>query len=120
MKKAFRSAERKPGLEAANHLNRAIDEAGRVLAGRETELGTDHPDTLMARHKLGSAYIAAGRFHEAINLLEQNRDAYTRVLGEDHPDSLGSRNNLARAYHSARRPAEAISLLEPTLAACVR
>jgi len=84
-------------------------ESGRVL-------GTDHPDTLMARNNLATAYQAAGQLNEATSLFERTLADRERVLGADHAMTLTSRNNLAGAYREAGRLDDAVSLYEGALA----
>ena len=68
----------------------------RVLADRERELGSEHPDTLAARNNLALAYQTAGRTDEAIALHEQALADRERVLGPDHPGTLNSRKQPGR------------------------
>ena len=91
-----------------------------ALSVVEEVLGPDHPDTLVSRNNLASAYESAGRLGEAITLIEEVLADRVRVLGEDHPDTLISRNNLAAAYRAAGRLGEAIPLYEQVLADRVR
>mgnify|MGYP000960945088 CR=1 FL=1 len=91
-----------------------------ALSVVEEVLGPDHPDTLVSRNNLASAYESAGRLGEAITLFEEVLADRVRVLGEDHPDTLASRSNLAGAYESAGRLGEAIPLYEQVLADRVR
>ena len=83
-----------------------------LLADMERVLGADHPDTLMTRNNLASAYRIADRAGEAIALHEKNLPDMERVLGADHPNTLGARNNLAVCYQNAGRMGEAIALHE--------
>ena len=78
-----------------------------------------HPHLLAMRNNLAAACQAAGRFAEAILLLEQTLTECITELGERHPDTLTSRNNLAIAYRDAGRLTEAIPLLEQTLTECI-
>jgi serine/threonine protein kinase len=81
------------------------------LATRIAELGEDHPDTLSSMHHLALAYGAAGNLDQAIERLEQVRDAQVKKLGTDHVDTLATCNHLGLAYRLAKRPAEAVALL---------
>ncbi|KKZ68940.1 tetratricopeptide repeat protein, partial [Streptomyces showdoensis] len=71
------------------------------LADTERILGSDHPDTLVRRNNLATAYQEAGDLKRAIPLLESNLVDTERILGSDHPDTLRRRNNLATAYQEA-------------------
>ena len=94
---------------AAGHLQRALADLVRVL-------GEDHPQTLVGRGNLASAYVSAGDLGRAIPLYEQALADRQRGLGEDHPDTLVSRNNLAYAYRAAGDLGRAIPLHEQALA----
>ena len=71
---------------------------------------------LMSRDNLALAYQSAGRFKEAIHLLEQNLADFERILGPDHPNTLTLRNNLASVYESLGDYDRAIPIYEQTLA----
>jgi DNA replication protein DnaC len=90
-----------------DELGEAIPLYERTLADRARILGEDHPDTMMSRNNLASAYQEAGRLSEAIAMHEQALADRARILGEDHPDTMMSRNNLASAYQEAGRLSEA-------------
>ncbi|MFF0547264.1 tetratricopeptide repeat protein [Nocardia thailandica] len=95
-------------VNALSHLQTAATDSERVL-------GENHPDTLITRNNLATAYRSAGRFTEAIPLYEHTLTDSERVLGENHPSILTTRSNLAYAYESAGRVREAILLYERTL-----
>lgn len=52
-----------------------------ALAGRERVLGADHPDTLISRSNLASAYEDIGDLGRAIPLFEASLADQERVLG---------------------------------------
>jgi hypothetical protein len=54
----------------------------------------------------------------ALQLYEQTRASYERVLGADHPDTLANSVNLARIYDTVGRVTDATILLRDTLARC--
>jgi hypothetical protein len=56
----------------------------------------------------------------ALQLFEQARTGYERVLGADHPDTLARSASLAHAYYSAGRLTDASTLLRETYARCER
>jgi tetratricopeptide (TPR) repeat protein len=107
-------------LRATADLSRSIEIGTSVLAACERVLGPDHPDTLVSRNNLASAYESAGDLDKAIPLFEETFAACERVFGHNHPDTLASRSNLASAYRSAGDLDRAIPLLEETLATCER
>ena len=75
-----------------------------TLTDRERVLGPDHPDTLITRNNLATAYRDAGRLEEPSPCYEQTLTDRERILGPDHPDTLITRNNLARGYEDGRPP----------------
>ena len=79
---------------------------------REAKLGPDHPDTLISRNNLATAYRAAGRTAEAIALHEETLKLRTAKLGPEDPLTLTSRDTVGAAYQIAGRTAEAIALHE--------
>jgi Tetratricopeptide repeat len=85
----------------------AITIGERLVADQEGALGADHPDTLVARGSLASAYLMAGRTSEAIARCEQTLADQERLLGHDHPDTVITRRNLALAYRAAGREEDA-------------
>jgi tetratricopeptide (TPR) repeat protein/tRNA A-37 threonylcarbamoyl transferase component Bud32 len=96
-------------------LGRAADAEAlfiKALATRNARLGPDHPDTLRILHKQALAYEVARYLPQAIERLEQVRDAQVKKLGADHLDTLTTRHDLGVAYRLANRPAEAVALLE--------
>ncbi len=100
------------------HLNQAelaLKILPKALKTLEEQLGPDHPDTLMARHNLYSAYLYVNRQDEAIPQLEKNLELRKSKLGLHHPDTLLSANNLATAYAQAGRIDDSIRLNEQTL-----
>ncbi len=56
-----------------------------------------------AVRQLRAAAESAGRWREAIPLLERDLADRVQALGENHPDTLTARNRLAGAYESAGR-----------------
>ncbi|MCX4832496.1 tetratricopeptide repeat protein [Streptomyces sp. NBC_01016] len=79
-------------------------------------LGDTHPNTLMSRNNLATAYRSVGDLQRAIPLHESTLAQYEQVLGDTHPITLGGRNNLATAYVSAGDLRRAIPLYKETLA----
>ena len=81
-------------------------------------LGADHRRAIVLQSNLAVAYEQAGRFDDAITLLENAVSRCRQVLGNAHPDTLASCNNLAHAYRAAGRLDKAVSLYEATLPQC--
>jgi tetratricopeptide (TPR) repeat protein len=72
--------------------------------------GPDHPDTLLARHNLANAYLAAGRTAEAVALHKSTLALRRAKLGDNHPATLASRNGLASAFEACGRWGDAEAL----------
>ncbi|MFD5757828.1 tetratricopeptide repeat protein, partial [Streptomyces sp. NPDC127044] len=102
-------------LHHQGHTARTIPLLEAVLAQRERVLGDTHPDTLISRNNLASAYESAGDLRQAIPLLKAVLAQRGQVLGDTHPETLASRDNLASAYQAAGDLRRAIPLHETTL-----
>ncbi|WP_217897113.1 tetratricopeptide repeat protein, partial [Geodermatophilus saharensis] len=100
----------------AGRVTVAAEEWQRQLAMLERSYGPDHPNSLLARNNLATAYGDAGRLQLALPMYERVLPDAERVFGREHLHTLGIRSNLASAYHEAGRFAEALPLLERTLA----
>ena len=83
---------------------------------QESKLGPDHPETLVTRNNLASAYIDR-RTHRRMRSSCKRRRSRSgrRSSARDHPHTLNSRNNLAESYLDDGRTADAIKLHESTL-----
>jgi len=62
------------------------------------------------------AYRAAGKFDQALPLLEQTFELMKSKLGPDHRTTLVCMNNLASVYRDAGKLEQALPLFEQTLA----
>lgn len=99
-----------------------------LLADCTRILGKAHLQTLTLGNDLAAAYVAAGRYNDAIHLLRRNLAINERTSANAHPDTLrmrtdfalAARTNLAMAYQAAGRSREAIPLLEEIRAYCER
>ncbi|MFD9319216.1 tetratricopeptide repeat protein, partial [Streptomyces sp. NPDC060053] len=103
-------------LYQQGHTARTIPLFETILAEREHALGDTHPDTLLIRNNLATAYESSGDLGRAIPLYEATLAQREQVLGDTHPNTLTSRNSLAGAYESAGDLGRAIPLYEATLA----
>jgi tetratricopeptide (TPR) repeat protein len=79
----------------------------RALAGREKELGPDHPSTLISVNNVAVLLQDQGRLKEAQPLYERALDGKEKELGPNHPSTLTSVNNLARLLKAQGRLQEA-------------
>ncbi|MGD9688126.1 MAG: tetratricopeptide repeat protein [Phycisphaerales bacterium] len=76
----------------------------------------DDPQALTLRHNLSIAIKDAGRFTEAVELMEPVLESRRRLLGPDHPATLASLNSLAANLQKAGQSARATELLREALA----
>ncbi|KIW17568.1 hypothetical protein PV08_04763 [Exophiala spinifera] len=67
----------------------------RVLAGRERELGENHPFTLTSVSNLAEVLRSRGKYEEAEAMSRRALAGHEKGLGADHPDTLMSVSNLA-------------------------
>ncbi|MET8853500.1 tetratricopeptide repeat protein [Amycolatopsis sp. NPDC004625] len=84
------------------------------------QLGSDHPDTLIARGNLARWQGEAGDPAGAAAAFERLLTDTVRVLGPDHPHTLTARSDLAHWRGRAGDPAGAASACERLLTDSVR
>ncbi|MCJ1250798.1 hypothetical protein MMC30_008026 [Trapelia coarctata] len=70
----------------------------RVLRGRETVLGPEHPDTLITLDCLASIYDQTGNLDKAEKYYQRVLEGSEDTLGPDHLDTLTAVNDLAGVY----------------------
>lgn len=90
----------------------AITVLEKARATREQRLGLNHVDCQVTISNLAGAYVAAGKFPQAIQLWHQLHKIQVAQQGSDHTETLKTLNNLGMAYQLSGRLAEAIPLLE--------
>jgi serine/threonine protein kinase len=81
----------RPALE---HLHRAVELRSRMR-------GDEHPETMIARNRLGNVYLADQRLQEAEPLLVAAMEGLRRTLGPEHPEALAAANGVA-VLHAAQ------------------
>ncbi|KGO45689.1 Tetratricopeptide-like helical [Penicillium expansum] len=86
-----------------------------TMETNNTNLGKDHPDTLVSIANLALTYRNQGRWEEAEQLQEQVIEICKTTLGGDHPDTLASMTNLALTYRNQGRWEEAEQLQEQVI-----
>ena len=102
-------------------LARAAIQYWQSLATTTTQLlGPAHATAVAARERLAAAYQSAGRFADAIAMLQKSLSERERTQGPQHPETLAARGQLAHAYASTGQHAEAIVLYEQTAAESAR
>jgi tetratricopeptide (TPR) repeat protein len=87
-----------------------------IATSCNTRLGRAHPQSVLVRDRLSTAYSAAGRMSEAMPIFENALADRELELGPDHPDTLAARVKLADCCAASGRDAEAIALYEQSLA----
>lgn len=84
----------------------------------KSQLGPNHPYTLIGMNNLANCYLETGNLKQALPLFEETLKLRTAKLGSDHPNTLTSMNNLATCYFEAGNLERAIPLFEETLRIC--
>ncbi|RDD84425.1 FxSxx-COOH system tetratricopeptide repeat protein [Streptomyces parvulus] len=114
--------ELRPTLTGAAHflirsgLPRTAHDLSTVLhQAWSTDLGPDHPDTLICAQYVGHATADLGEFAEAHAIVEDTFVRRRRVRGADHPDTLHSANDLAVTLIHLGKYVEARRMLEDVL-----
>jgi tetratricopeptide (TPR) repeat protein len=94
--------------EAQKHAKRAV-------ALRSAKLGSDHPDTLTSRRKLGIMYRDGGKRDQGDALLAEVLETRTASLGPEHPQTLLSKTDQAARYFHEGDKDRAIAIFEDVL-----
>ncbi len=97
------------------HPQAAIGLFVKARATRSTQLGADHPHTLMSMANLAVSYQDAGKLDLALPLHEETLKLRKAKLGADHLNTLASMNNLGNGYRDAGKLDLALPLYEETL-----
>ena len=87
----------------------------KVLEGKTSVLGPEHPDTLTSVNNLAPALSREGRYNEAKHMLLEVLQLRTTVLGTEHPDTLISMNHLASVLSCEGKFEDAETLYRQTL-----
>jgi len=103
-------------LMAAGQAAEAVPWFQRILDGRASVLGPDHPGAIAAKVALGRALVAVGRPEDAVAVLDQAVAGSELVRGADHIETLAAREEYAAAARAAGKYAEAIRSYRHALA----
>jgi tetratricopeptide (TPR) repeat protein len=90
--------------------DKAIDILREVLETCERTFGSDHVETLMAKHRLANALTAGNDYPEAEHLLREILPGLSQTLGPKHPATLGNAFKLASLLHHLNRPGEGCAI----------
>jgi eukaryotic-like serine/threonine-protein kinase len=82
---------------------------------RRTILGSDHADTLLTLHSLGSLMVTLGKYDEAIVALREAYDRRAAVFGKDHENTLRSGTSYGGALRRLGKLDEAERVWSDTL-----
>ncbi len=85
---------------------------------RRSQLGDDHPDTLISAQQLAFCLGVLGHYEQARRLIEDTLTRSRQVLGDDHPVTLLSAYALAGYLRRLGHFEQAGQLSEDTLTRC--
>ncbi|HEX6343083.1 FxSxx-COOH system tetratricopeptide repeat protein [Umezawaea sp.] len=102
-------------LGGSGQVHAAITYWHNLYGHINSQLGPDHPDTLITRSKLAYWRGAAGDQAGAVAVLEALLADRLRVFGPDHPDTLITRGKLAYWRGAAGDPGSAVAGFEALL-----
>jgi tetratricopeptide (TPR) repeat protein len=103
-------------LDSAGLAGPAVDYWQALLSTSRRVLGEEHPQTILFRDLLGTAYQVSGRVNDAIGLYEASLTKREHDLGAVHPETVVARQRLAGAYLAGDHADGAIRLAERSLA----
>jgi eukaryotic-like serine/threonine-protein kinase len=98
-----------------DHLDRALELAGRSRDLLRATLGPDHPRVVQATTILGTLLRQAGRLDESARALGEAHALAERVLPADNPVRVNAAVELALTDLALGRAAAAVALLEPAI-----
>ena len=84
------------------------------------QLGSCHPETLMAAHRLAVALWHAGYTDHAVGLLDQALDFSASDLGHEHPLRVDLLSTLGEILFEQRHVEQAQAIQQEVLAYCIR
>lgn len=87
-----------------------------LAADAARHLGTDHPNTLRARHRLANTRGPGGDLAGACTAYRQLLADQIRLLGADHPDTLTTRADLGWWQGMSGDPAAAVAAFDKLFA----
>jgi len=100
-------AEYGTALLAVGRADDAVPVMESVLAACERG-GVEGVDALAVEDSLGAAYQEAGRYKDAIKIIERTLAERERRQGQDHQETIRTRCRLARAWLDSGRAKDAI------------
>jgi tetratricopeptide (TPR) repeat protein len=86
-----------------------------VVALQERLLGSEHPDTVISRQRLGSVLIEAGEFSAAHTILEQSLRSAEAVFGARHEHTARALSDFGAAVYSLGDYTQARALTEQAI-----
>jgi hypothetical protein len=81
----------------------------------KSELGDNHPSTLVSMHNLASLYKNQGKYDLAEPLYVSCLEKKKTAVGDNHPSTLALMNNLAGLYYNQGK----YDLVEPLHVSCL-
>ena len=85
----------------------ARDGFERTLQTLTAKAGPEHPQTLLAKSRLGSVYTAMGEYSKADKILSEALEAQERIFGENDPNVATTLKSLAFLHYSRKDTAKA-------------
>ncbi|KAN0070627.1 hypothetical protein V8E54_011496 [Elaphomyces granulatus] len=93
-------------------LRESMELKEKILEGKQTMLGNEHPDTFDAMNILAKSYFGLGRYRSAMELLEQ---VLEKTLGTEYPGILSTMYDLSTCYTNLGHRQVAMELQEQVL-----
>lgn len=86
-----------------------------VFAQRKSQLGENHPHTLVSNQNLGTILVSQGKLKEAESILAGTLEARRETLGASHPYTLFAVSVLGRVYRERGKLKKAERYLKAAL-----
>jgi tetratricopeptide (TPR) repeat protein len=107
-------------LDRARLTGPAVDHWSDLLEASDRLLGSGHPHTVLAGHRLAEAQLAAGRADDAVASFQRLLDIQSVRLGPNHQEVVETRRRLGHALVADGQVDRAISVLEKVVAGAER
>lgn len=102
--------------KATGELDTAISLFTKVLAIRESSLGSQNESVALMYFHLGDSWLLKGDFNKSLKYLQRALDIRKNILHSEHPELAQVYNSLGEAYLSLKKFKEAKTNLSAAIA----
>ena len=93
----------------------ALNEYQLALAGMESTVGKDHPNTLRVVSSIALVFLQKGEHEKAEGWYQRALDGQEKALGKEHPGTLTTVSNIAASFYEKGEYDKALEWYQRTL-----